>query len=200
MSGVQIPPPLPVNPGSYFRAGWGVMDKAIFAGGCFWCTEAVFLQLKGVYKVVSGYIGGNITSPTYEMICSGRTGHVEAIEVNFKSSEISYKTLLEVFFNTHDPTQSNGQGNDIGSQYLSMIFFNSDNQKDEANAYMDSIADNFESPIVTKLYTTKEFYPAEDYHQNYYNLNKTQPYCEVVINPKMSKFRENYKHLLKINS
>ena len=134
------------------------------------------------------------------MICSGRTGHVEAIEVNFKSSEISYKTLLEVFFNTHDPTQSNGQGNDIGSQYLSMIFFNSDNQKDEANAYMDSIADNFESPIVTKLYTTKEFYPAEDYHQNYYNLNKTQPYCEIVINPKMSKFRENYKHLLKINS
>ena len=199
MSGVQIPPPLPVNTGSYFITG-GLMDKAIFAGGCFWCTEAVFLQLKGVYKVVSGYIGGNISSPTYEMICSGSTGHVEAIEVNFKSSEISYKTLLEVFFNTHDPTQLNGQGNDIGSQYLSMIFFNSDSQKNEANDYMDSIADNFESPIVTKLYAVKEFYPAEDYHQNYYNLNKTQPYCEIVINPKMSKFRENYKNLLKINN
>ena len=118
----------------------------------------------------------------------------------FKSSEISYKTLLEVFFNTHDPTQLNGQGNDLGSQYLSMIFFNSDSQKNEANDYMDSIADNFESPIVTKLYAVKEFYPAEDYHQNYYNLNKTQPYCEIVINPKMSKFRENYKNLLKTNN
>ena len=176
------------------------MDKAIFAGGCFWCTEAVFLKLKGVYKVVSGYIGGNIPSPTYEMICSGSTGHVEAIEITFKSSEISYKTLLEIFFNTHDPTQLNGQGNDIGSQYLSMIFFNSDSQKNEANDYMDSISDNFESPIVTKLYTAKEFYPAEEYHQNYYNQNKAQPYCEIVINPKMSKLREDYKHLLKTNS
>ena len=200
MSGVQIPPPLPVSTGGYFLTGGLLMDKAIFAGGCFWCTEAVFLQLKGVYKVVSGYIGGNISSPTYEMICSGSTGHVEAIEVNFKSSEISYKTLLEVFFNTHDPTQLNGQGNDLGSQYLSMIFFNSDSQKNEANDYMDSIADNFESSIVTKLYAVKEFYPAEGYHQNYYNLNKTQPYCEIIINPKMSKFRENYKHLLKKNS
>ena len=176
------------------------MDKAIFAGGCFWCTEAVFLQLKGVYKVVSGYIGGNISSPTYEMICSGSTGHVEAIEITFKSSEISYKTLLEVFFNTHDPTQLNGQGNDIGSQYLSMIFFNSDSQKNEANDYMDSIADNFESPIVTKLYAARKFYPAEEYLQNYYNQNKAQPYCEIVINPKMSKLREDYKHLLKTNS
>tara|TARA_B100000745_G_scaffold275586_1_gene205123 strand:+ start:76 stop:606 length:531 start_codon:yes stop_codon:yes gene_type:complete len=176
------------------------LKEAVLAGGCFWCTEAVFINLKGVNNVVSGYIGGDITNPTYEMVCSGKSGHLEAIKIDFDPSIISYTTLLEVFFITHDPTQINGQGNDIGTQYLSAVFFYDEQQKKEANDYMEKLSQNYELPIVTKLYSMNKFYPAEDYHQNYYNLNKTQPYCEIVINPKMSKFRENYKHLLKTNS
>ena len=176
------------------------MKEAVLAGGCFWCTEAVFINLKGVNNVVSGYIGGDITNPTYEMVCSGKSGHLEAIKIDFDPSIISYTTLLEIFFITHDPTQINGQGNDIGTQYLSAVFFYDEQQKKEANDYMEKLSQNYELPIVTKLYSMNKFYPAEDYHQNYYNLNKTQPYCEIVINPKMSKFREDYKHLLKISS
>ena len=176
------------------------MKEAVLAGGCFWCTEAVFINLKGVNNVVSGYIGGDITNPTYEIVCSGKSGYLEAIKIGFDPSIISYTTLLEIFFITHDPTQINGQGNDIGTQYLSAVFFYDEQQKKEANDYMEKLSQNYELPIVTKLYSMNKFYPAEDYHQNYYNLNKTQPYCEIVISPKMSKFRENYKHLLKTNS
>ena len=171
--------------------------KAIFAGGCFWCTEAVFVQLKGVEKVIPGYIGGQISSPTYEMVCSGQTGHLEAIEINYLDSIISYRQLLEVFFLTHDPTQINGQGNDIGSQYLSAIFFYNDKQKNEANDYMEEISHNYESPIVTKLYSMSKFYPAEEYHHNYYSLNKYQPYCETIISPKVNKLRQLCKVQLK---
>ena len=173
------------------------MKEAIFAGGCFWCTEAVFMNIKGVEKVISGYIGGNVDDPNYEIICSGKSGHYEAIKILYDPLIITYGKLLEIFFATHDPTQINGQGNDIGSQYLSAIFFFDEYQKKEANNYMDIVSKNYIETIITKLFSVKKFYPAEDYHQNYYNLNQSQPYCEIVINPKMTKFREEYKHLLK---
>ena len=176
------------------------MKEAIFAGGCFWCTEAVFMNIKGVEKVISGYIGGNVDDPNYEIICSGKSGHYEAIKILYDPLIITYGKLLEIFFATHDPTQINGQGNDIGSQYLSAIFFFDEYQKKEANNYMDIVSKNYIEPIITKLFSVKKFYPAEDYHQNYYNLNQRQPYCAIVINPKMIKFSEEYKHLLKTGS
>ena len=173
------------------------MSRAIFAGGCFWCTEALFMKLKGVNKVTSGYIGGHNEYPSYEQICSGSTGHVEAIQINFDENIITYTQLLEVFFATHDPTQFDGQGNDIGSQYLSRIYFVDDKQKNQANSYIESIINNYNSPIVTKLYSEKPFYNAEDYHQNYYNNNSSQPYCQLVIDPKIKKFNNLFKKLLK---
>ncbi len=142
------------------------------------------MQLKGVNKVTSGYTGGHIEYPSYEQICSGSTGHVEAVEIDYNEDKISYKKLLEVFFATHDPTQFDGQGNDIGSQYLSRIYFVDEKQKNQANKYIESILNNYNSPIVTKLYIEKPFYNAEDYHQNYYKNNTSQPYCQLVIDPK----------------
>ena len=181
------------------------MNKAIFAGGCFWCTEAVFLQLKGVYKVVSGYIGGNISSPTYEMICSGSTGHVEAIEITFKSSEISYKTLLEVFFNTHDPTQLNRQGNDIGTQYRSIILTTNDTQNVIAHEILDVFQGLMEKrgygKIVTKIKPLEKFYYAEEYHQDYLVKNPNG-YCPdhstgVVFEKDSNKDKTDNSLLLK---
>tara|TARA_B100000686_G_C16802814_1_gene987376 strand:+ start:467 stop:988 length:522 start_codon:yes stop_codon:yes gene_type:complete len=173
------------------------MAKAIFAGGCFWCTEVIFLKLKGVNQVTSGYTGGESEYPSYEQICQGNTGHVEAVEIIFDEDVISYKTLLKIFFDTHDPTQFDGQGNDIGPQYLSRIFFVDELQKKEANKYIESIINNYQSPIITKLMPEKPFYNAEDYHQNYYEDNSNQPYCQLVIKPKVIKFNDVYRHLLK---
>nr|WP_314895532.1 peptide-methionine (S)-S-oxide reductase MsrA [uncultured Flavobacterium sp.] len=175
------------------------MEVATFAGGCFWCTEAVFLELKGVQRVVSGYIGGETINPTYKDICNGDTGHAEAIQITFNPSEISYGELLEIFFATHDPTTLNRQGNDIGTQYRSEIFYNNENQKDLAEAYIDLMTreNTFGKPIVTKISPASIFYEAEDYHQNYYNQNKLQGYCSYVITPKVEKLRKVYKDKLK---
>ena len=173
------------------------MKRAIFAGGCFWCTEAIFIKLDGVIKVTSGYIGGEIEYPSYQQICEGNTGHVEAIEIIFDDKIINYKSLLKVFFDTHDPTQFDGQGNDIGSQYLSRIYFVDEDQRELAKEYIEDIAKNYDGPIVTKLYSEKAFYEAEQYHQNYYNENPEQPYCQIVIKPKLNKFNNAFKNFLK---
>jgi peptide-methionine (S)-S-oxide reductase len=176
------------------------MDRAIFAGGCFWCTEAIFMDIEGVVEVCPGYIGGDIENPTYEMICTGKTGHVEAIEIIYDSKKVAYVKLLEIFFDTHDPTQVDGQGNDIGSQYLSVIYFTNNYQKEEVIKYIERIVNNYHSQIVTKLYSEKPFYKAEDYHENYFNNNRSQLYCQIVIEPKYKKFINKYNSLLKNNN
>jgi peptide-methionine (S)-S-oxide reductase len=175
------------------------VEMATLAGGCFWCTEAVFLDLKGVKTVVSGYIGGKTPNPTYKEICTGTTGHAEAIQITYDPKEISFGELLEIYFATHDPTTLNRQGNDVGTQYRSEIFYHSEQQKEIAKDYMDLLAQEktFSSPIVTKLSPAVTFYPAEEYHQNYYNQNKTQSYCHYVITPKIEKLKKYYKAKLK---
>lgn len=172
---------------------------ATFGGGCFWCTEAVFLKLRGVSKVTSGYTGGRTPNPTYQEVCSGLTGHAEVIQVEFDAAVISFEQLLDVFFHTHDPTTKNRQGADVGTQYRSAVFFHDDAQKESAKKVIAELekSGDFDSPIVTTLEEMKKFYPAEDYHQNYFALNPDQGYCQVVINPKVSKFQKRYKELLK---
>lgn len=174
-------------------------EVATLAGGCFWCTEAIFLELKGVKKVVSGYIGGKTINPTYKEICTGTTGHAEAIQITFDPSVVSFGELLEIFFATHDPTTLNRQGNDVGTQYRSEIFYHSEKQKEITKDYINLLSQEktFSSPIVTKLSPAVTFYPAEDYHQNYYNQNKTQSYCHYVITPKIEKLEKYYKAKLK---
>jgi peptide-methionine (S)-S-oxide reductase len=173
------------------------MERAIFAGGCFWCTEIFFKDIEGVEAVQPGYIGGHIDNPTYEMICSGTTGHLEAIEIIYDPELISYINLLEVFFDTHDPTQVDGQGNDLGSQYMSAIYFTNDRQKMESANYIKKIISNYNNPIITKLYSEQPFFLAEEYHKNYFNDNRSQPYCQIVIKPKYKKFINKYNALLK---
>ena len=176
------------------------LETATFAAGCFWCTEAVFQRLKGVEKVVSGYMGGKLENPTYEQVCSGRTGHAECIQLTFDPSLIGYKQLLEVFWKTHDPTTLNRQGNDIGTQYRSAVFFHSPQQRDLATEYKKKLDDAhvFDKPIVTEITEATKFYPAEGYHQNYFNLNKNKnPYCAFVIVPKVEKLHEIFADGLK---
>jgi peptide-methionine (S)-S-oxide reductase len=175
------------------------MEMATFAGGCFWCTEAVFLELKGVNKVVSGYIGGETVDPSYKEICNGDTGHAEAIQLTFDPNEISFGELLEIFFATHDPTTLNRQGNDIGTQYRSEIFYHNESQKKLSESYIELMTkeNTFGKPIVTKISPASLFYYAEEYHQNYYNDNKAQGYCSYVITPKIDKVRKVYKDKLK---
>jgi len=175
------------------------METATFAGGCFWCTEAIFLEIKGVEKVVSGYIGGTTENPTYRDICTGTTGHAEAIQITFNPEEVAYEDLLEVFFATHNPTTLNRQGADVGTQYRSEIFYHSLTQKQQAENYIALIEKEklYEQPIVTKVSAATVFYPAEDYHQNYYNQNAEQGYCQMVIAPKLEKLRKYYKSKLK---
>lgn len=175
------------------------MEVATFAGGCFWCTEAVFLEIKGVEKVVSGYIGGKTVNPTYKDICTGETGHAEAIEITFNPNEVAYEDLLEVFFGTHDPTTLNRQGADVGTQYRSEIFYHSEAQKVKAENYIQLLEKEklYDKKIVTKVSSATVFYPAEDYHQNYYNQNSSQGYCQMVIAPKLEKLRKYYKSKLK---
>jgi peptide-methionine (S)-S-oxide reductase len=175
------------------------MEIATFAGGCFWCTEAVFLEIKGVEKVVSGYIGGKTKNPTYKDICTGETGHAEAIQITFNPNEVAYEDLLEVFFGTHDPTTLNRQGADVGTQYRSEIFYHSEVQKTKAENYIQLLEKEklYDKKIVTKVSSATEFYLAEDYHQNYYNQNSSQGYCQMVIAPKLEKLRKYYKSKLK---
>jgi peptide-methionine (S)-S-oxide reductase len=175
------------------------MEVAIFAGGCFWCTEAVFLEAKGVEKVVSGYIGGKTINPTYKDICTGETGHAEAIQITFNPNEVAYEDLLEIFFGTHDPTTLNRQGADVGTQYRSEIFYHSEAQKTKAENYIQLLEKEklYDKKIMTKVSSATLFYPAEDYHQNYYNQNSNQGYCQMVIAPKLEKLRKYYKSKLK---
>jgi len=174
-------------------------EVATFAGGCFWCTEAVFLELDGVSKVVSGYIGGHTVNPKYSAVCDGVTGHAEAIEITFDPSKIGFGELVEIFFATHDPTTLNRQGNDVGTQYRSEIFYHNPAQKQISEDYITLMTTEktFEKPIVTKISEATIFYVAEDYHQNYYNLNKTQVYCSFVITPKVDKLKKIYQDKLK---
>ena len=175
------------------------MEVATFAGGCFWCTEAVFLEIKGVEKVVSGYIGGKTVNPTYKDICTGETGHAEAIQITYNPNEVAFEDLLEVFFATHDPTTLNRQGADVGTQYRSEIFYHSEAQKTKAENYIQLLEKEklYDKKIVTKVSSATVFYPAEDYHQNYYNQNSSQGYCQMVIAPKLEKLRKYYKSKLK---
>jgi peptide-methionine (S)-S-oxide reductase len=175
------------------------MEVATFAGGCFWCTEAVFLEIKGVEKLVSGYIGGKTINPTYKDICTGETGHAEAIQITFNPNEVAYEDLLEVFFATHDPTTLNRQGADVGTQYRSEIFYHSEAQKTKAENYIQLLEKEklYDKKIVTKVSSASVFYNAEEYHQNYYNQNSTQGYCQMVIAPKLEKLRKYYKSKLK---
>ncbi|MDP6594574.1 MAG: peptide-methionine (S)-S-oxide reductase MsrA [Candidatus Poribacteria bacterium] len=176
-------------------------DRAIatFGGGCFWCVEAVFQSLKGVEKVVSGYAGGDVSNPTYKQICTGTTGHAEVAQITFDSQQISYADLLEVFWHTHDPTTLNRQGADVGTQYRSVIFFHDDEQREIATQSRTEIdASNlWSNPVVTEISPAPTFYPAEDYHQNYYRNNPAQPYCMVVISPKMKKLKKSFQDQLK---
>jgi len=178
------------------------MEVATLGGGCFWCLEAVFVPLKGVETVVSGYSGGRVTDPTYQAICTGTTGHAEVVQVSFNPGEISFKDLLEVFFTLHDPTTLNRQGGDAGTQYRSVIFFHSEEQKGVAEEVMKALeADHiWKDPIVTELSPLTIFYPAEDYHQAYYEGNAGQPYCQAVIAPKLEKLRRHFiDKLRKVN-
>ncbi len=174
-------------------------EIATFAGGCFWCTEAVFLELKGVESVVSGYIGGKNANPTYEQVCTGTTGHAEATQITFDPKIITYGELLEIFFATHDPTSLNRQGADVGTQYRSEVFYHNDAQRDLTNGYVDLLNEEqtFGKNIVTKVSAATTFYAAEPGHQDYYNRNKTQSYCSYVITPKVDKVRAKFADKLK---
>ena len=162
------------------------------AGGCFWCLEAVYVALKGVIKAESGYAGGATPNPSYEAICSGTTGHAEVVQITYDSEIISFDELLRVFFTIHDPTTLNRQGGDIGTQYRSAIFTHSDAQKDSAEKIMAESASNWKDPIVTEISPLEKFYIAESYHQDYFANNPNQPYCRVVVAPKVEKFRKNF--------
>jgi peptide-methionine (S)-S-oxide reductase len=170
------------------------MEKATFGGGCFWCTEAVFKRLKGVESVTSGYSGGNINNPSYEQVSSGSTDHAEAVQIVFQPKIINFDKLLEVFWATHDPTTKDRQGNDVGSQYRSVIFYHDEGQKKAAVKSKDKLDKErvFNDEIVTEIVPFENFYPAEEYHQNYYDNNKSFPYCALVINPKVKKLLEKF--------
>ena len=175
------------------------LETATLAGGCFWCVEAVYDEMKGVEKVESGYIGGAVVNPTYKQVCTGTTGHAEAVNVYFDPAIVSFEDILRVFFHVHDPTTLNRQGNDIGTQYRSDIFFHSAAQKASAEKIQSEIAESglWSGKIVTGLTPYSHFYKAEDYHQDYYHQNGHNPYCAVVISPKMAKFRKAFKERLK---
>ncbi|GAC1311371.1 MAG: peptide-methionine (S)-S-oxide reductase MsrA [Mucilaginibacter sp.] len=175
------------------------IQKITFGNGCFWCTEAIFETLKGVKKVTSGYMGGQTENPTYEAVCSGTTGHAEVIELEYDADELSFDELLLVFFKTHNPTTLNRQGNDVGTQYRSAIFYNSQEQKDRVEAMIKRLTDEkvFDRPIVTEVTPASKFYKAENYHQNYFNNNPGNPYCAAVIQPKLYKFAKEFTEKIK---
>ena len=175
------------------------VELATFGAGCFWCTEAVFQNVKGVSKVVSGYAGGKVKNPTYREICTGLTGHAEVTQITFDPSKVSFEELLEVFWNTHDPTTLNRQGADEGTQYRSVVFYHTDEQRKAAENYKSQLEASkvFKNPIVTEISPLPDYYPAENYHQNYYNSNQNQGYCRFVIQPKLEKFEKVFKAKLK---
>jgi len=177
-------------------------EIAVFGGGCFWCTEAVFKMLRGVISVMPGYAGGAKPNPTYDEVSSGSTGHAEVIRIEFNPAEITLRDLLTVFFGSHDPTTRNRQGNDVGTQYRSVILYSSDEQKKIAEEFIKEINDSSPEgkPIVTEIAPLTVFYEAENYHRDYYARNKSQPYCEVIINPKLEKVQEKFAHLLSTKS
>jgi peptide-methionine (S)-S-oxide reductase len=174
-------------------------DTATLANGCFWCTEAIFQQLKGVLKVTSGYSGGHVVNPTYKEVTTGTTGHAECIQIVYDPTLISFDELLEVFWQTHDPTTLNRQGNDVGPQYRSAVFYHNKEQKEKAEKYKEELNKSgaFDKPIVTEIAPFTSFYTAENYHQDYYNNNGSQPYCYYVIKPKLEKFQKVFKNKLK---
>ncbi|MGO8745446.1 MAG: peptide-methionine (S)-S-oxide reductase MsrA [Thermoguttaceae bacterium] len=186
------PPQPPAKPA-------GNLETATFAEGCFWCTEAVFQRLKGVRSVVSGYSGGRVKNPTYKQVCTGKTGHAETVQITYDPSQITYAELLEVFWKTHDPTTLNRQGPDVGTQYRSAIFYHNDEQRQLAERYKRQLdaAGAFNAPIVTQIVPFREFFPAEQYHQDYYELNSRQPYCNLVIRPKVEKVEKVFHDKLK---
>jgi peptide-methionine (S)-S-oxide reductase len=175
-------------------------ETATIAGGCFWCLEAVFKDLRGVEKVESGYTGGSLPNPTYYQVCAGNTGHAEAVQLTFDREAVSFKEILQVFFTIHDPTTLNQQGADVGTQYRSAIFYHSPEQKAVAEEVIDELnaVGVWDAPIVTEVTPLTEFYKAEDYHQQYYEQNPNQPYCRAVIAPKVAKFRKQYLAKLKV--
>ncbi|MCB0731231.1 MAG: peptide-methionine (S)-S-oxide reductase MsrA [Ignavibacteriae bacterium] len=174
-------------------------EVATFGNGCFWCTEAIFEKLNGVISAVSGYSGGHKENPTYKEVCTGETGHAEVLQITYDPKIISFEELLEVFWKTHDPTTLNRQGNDVGTQYRSAIFYHNEEQKKLAADYKAKLtkAEIFEDPIVTEITKFDKFYPAENYHQDYYEQNKSQPYCSLVITPKVEKFKKIFKDKLR---
>ncbi len=175
------------------------LEKATFGGGCFWCTEAIYSELKGVVDVKPGYSGGTTKNPTYKEVCTGETGHAEVIQITFDPNIISFVEILEVFFMTHNPTSLNRQGNDVGTQYRSVIFYHSERQKEVAEKVIKLFTDEkvYDQPIVTEITAFEKFYEAEDYHQNYFARNKNEGYCQFVIIPKIDKFRKIFKDKLK---
>lgn len=175
------------------------MEKATLGGGCFWCLEAIYQRVKGVQSVISGYAGGQVENPTYEQVCSNTTGHAEVVQITFDPGIISYKDILNIFWQIHDPTQLNRQGNDVGTQYRSVIFYHNEDQKQKAIVYKRNLeqAGIYKNPIVTEIVPLTNFYVAEKYHQNYFNNNPTQVYCQLVISPKLKKFKKSFTEYLK---
>jgi peptide-methionine (S)-S-oxide reductase len=173
-------------------------ETATLGGGCFWCLEAVYQELKGVQQVESGYTGGQVNNPTYEQVCEGTTGHAEVVKVSFDPEVVSYREILEIFFTIHDPTTPNRQGNDIGTQYRSAIYYHSPEQRDTAKHVMAEMANVWDAPIVTELSPAETYYKAEDYHQNYFRQHPLQGYCAFVVAPKVAKFRKMFAE--KINA
>jgi peptide-methionine (S)-S-oxide reductase len=195
----HFPAPESAEPTERAAAEPGRTEVATFGSGCFWCTEAVFSQMKGVKKVVSGYSGGAVKDPTYEQVCTGATGHAEVVQVTFDPAAVSYPELLEVFWRSHDPTTRNRQGHDVGTQYRSVIFTHSERQRELAIGYKGKIdaAEVFASPLVTEIEPFTAFSPAEDYHQSYYANNSRRPYCRNVIRPKLDELRRVFRDKLK---
>lgn len=177
----------------------GKLQEAILGGGCFWCLDAAYSHCMGVSEVVSGYSGGAEPNPTYEQVCAGASGHVEVVKVTFDSSKISYGDILHIFFSIHDPTTLNRQGNDVGTQYRSVIFTTTSEQAETAKKIIKELEDEklFDKPILTEVLTLQKFYRAEEYHQKYYDYNPEQAYCQIVIAPKLSKFRQKYRKFYK---
>ena len=175
------------------------LQKITFGNGCFWCTEAIFQTVRGVKKVTSGYMGGQTDQPTYKQICMGNTGHAEVTEVEYDADQITFNELLLIFFRTHNPTTLNRQGNDVGTQYRSAIFYNTEEQKQQAEEMIKKLTAEgvFDGPIVTEITPASKFYVAEDYHQNYFNDNSSQPYCSFVIQPKLNKFAKEFTQKIK---
>ncbi len=178
--------------------GETTLDTAVLGGGCFWCMEAIFQQVVGVEEVLPGYAGGFVENPTYEQVCSDTTGHAEVVRIVFDPAKISYETLLKIFWTVHDPTTPNRQGNDVGSQYRSIILYRTPQQQAIAERLRETFAAPlWEKPIVTEIKPLDKFYPAEEYHRNYFARHPEQAYCQLVIQPKVQKFREKFQHLLK---